>query len=195
MITLSFLGGMAAVLFVLPLQTIVYHYFKNQEFLSFALWSSIEEILKFVFVYFIAIKNKKVAEEPVDDIIYLIVSALGFVTFENTLFLMPAISGGDFFNVIVHGNLRFVGASLLHIMSSGAVGISLALAFYKTEKQKVQHIISGLIIAIVLHTAFNLFIINGVEKNLLLIFGTVWIGIVVLLLMFEKVKHIKKDIL
>jgi len=80
-------------------------------------------------------------------------------------------------------------------MSSGAVGISLALAFYKTEKQKVQHIISGLIIAIVLHTAFNLFIINGVEKNLLLIFGTVWIGIVVLLLMFEKVKHIKKDIL
>src|SRR3990167_2593226 len=159
MITLSFLGGMVAVMFV--------------------------------FVYFIALRNKKVTEEPVDDIIYLIISALGFVTFENTLFLIPSISNGDFLYVVVHGNLRFVGASLLHIMSSGAVGICIALAFYKSHVKKVLHVISGLVIAIVLHTAFNLFIISRAEKNIFLIFGIVWIGIVGLLLMFEKVKHIK----
>lgn len=191
MITLSFLGGMIAVMFVLPLQKIIYDHIQNQELLSFTLWASIEEILKFVFVYFIALRNKKVTEEPVDDIIYLIISALGFVTFENTLFLIPSISNGDFLDVVVHGNLRFVGASLLHIMSSGAVGICIALAFYKSHVKKVLHVISGLVIAIVLHTAFNLFIISRAEKNIFLIFGIVWIGIVGLLLMFEKVKHIK----
>jgi RsiW-degrading membrane proteinase PrsW (M82 family) len=190
MITLSFLGGMTAVIFVLPLQKIVYTFLQNQETLSFVLWAGIEEISKFAFVYFIALRYKKIAEEPVDDIIYLIISALGFVTLENTLFLMPSIGNGDLLNIIIHGNLRFVGASLLHIMSSGVVGICIALAFYKSHTKKILHAITGVIIAIVLHTGFNLFIINGAEKNIFLIFGIVWVGIVLLLLMFEKVKHI-----
>ncbi|MFA5889057.1 MAG: PrsW family glutamic-type intramembrane protease [Candidatus Paceibacterota bacterium] len=192
MVTLSFFGGMVAVVFVLPLQKIVYDYIQNQEILSFTLWAGIEEILKFGFVYFIALRNKKVTDEPVDDIIYLIVSALGFVTFENTLFLIPSVANGNFLNVIIHGNLRFVGASLLHIMSSGAVGICMALAFYKSQTKKMLHVISGLAIAIVLHTSFNLLIISGAEKNNLLIFGLVWVGIIGLLLMFERVKHIKE---
>lgn len=191
MITLSFLGGMAAVLFVLPLQKIVYDYIQNQDVLSFAVWATIEEVFKFIFVYFIAIINKKVADEPVDDIIYLIISALGFVTLENTLFLWPGIANGDFLNTIVYGNSRFIGASLLHIMTSGIVGIMIALAFYKTKKQKIYYTISGLAIAVVLHTAFNLSIMNMPEKYLLT-FGLVWVGIVGLLLMFERVKHINK---
>lgn len=191
MVTLSFIGGMAAVLFVLPLQKIVYDYIQNQDVLSFAVWASIEETFKFIFVYFIALRNKKVADEPVDDIIYLIISALGFVTLENTLFLIPGIANGDFLNTIVYGNSRFIGASLLHIMTSGVVGIMIALAFYKTRKQKVYYTIFGLIIAIVLHTAFNLSIMNMPEKYLLT-FGMVWAGVVGLLLMFEKVKHLNK---
>ena len=192
MITLSFLGGMIAVLFVLPLQKIVYVYIQNQEVLSFTIWAAIEEILKFVFVYFIALRYKKVADEPVDDIIYLIISALGFVTLENTLFLIPRVADGDFLNIIVHGNLRFIGASLLHIMSSGAIGITLALSFYKPPKVRKLYTIFGIIIAIVLHTAFNLFIINGAERNIFLVFGMVWVGVIALLLMFEKVKQLRK---
>ncbi len=194
MITLSFLGGMVAVLFVLPLQKFVYDHIQNQEALSFTLWASIEEILKLGLVYLIALRNKKIADEPVDDIIYLIISALGFVTFENTLFLIPGVQQGDFLNVIIHSNLRFIGASLLHIMSSGAIGITLALAFYRSRLEKTMYLFSGIIIAIVLHTAFNLFIINGAEGNIFLVFGMVWIGIVVLLLMFEKVKHMRENI-
>ncbi|MDQ5968993.1 MAG: hypothetical protein QG579_150 [Patescibacteria group bacterium] len=192
MITLSFLGGMLAVLFVLPIQKLVYEYILNQQALSFTIWAAIEEIMKFGLVYFIALRNKKVTDEPVDDIIYLIVSALGFVTFENTLFLIPSVSSGDFLNLIVHSNLRFIGASLLHIMSSGAMGIMLALAFYRTRTEKIIYGISGMIIAIVLHTAFNLFIISGADRNIFFVFGMVWIGIVVLLLMFEKVKHLRE---
>ena len=87
MITLSFLGGMLSVLLVLPFQKLVYDYIKNAYLLSFVIWAASEEIFKFLFVYFIALK-RKVTDEPVDDIIYLIISALGFVTFENTLFLI-----------------------------------------------------------------------------------------------------------
>lgn len=193
MITLSFLGGILAVLLVLPLEKLVYVYIKDPNLMSFILWASIEEISKFAFVYFIALRNKIVVDEPVDDMIYLIISALGFVTFENTLFLIPAIHSGNIVDTIVSGNLRFVGASLLHIMSSATIGIYMALAFYKSHIDKVFYTLAGIIIAIVLHTGFNLLIIKNVERNILLTFGVVWIGVIVLILMFEKIKHIQNN--
>ena len=190
MITLSFLGGMLAVVFVLPLQKLVYDYIQNQETLSFILWASIEEIFKFAFVYFIALRNK-VTDEPVDNIIYLIVSALGFVTFENTLFLIDPIKSGDVIGTIISSNMRFVGASLLHVMSSATIGICMGLSFYKSPARKRESLILGMILAITLHTAFNLFIISGVPGDMLPIFGMVWVGIITILLLFEKVKTIK----
>lgn len=188
MITLSFVGGMLAVIFVLPFQQVVYSYVGEQNLTAFTLWAILEEVFKFGFVYFIALRNKA-ADEPIDDIIYLIVSALGFVTAENTLFLVGPIQSGDIFGTIINSNLRFVGASLLHIISSATIGISMALAFYKTARQKGLYLVFGMILAIVLHTVFNLFIINGVT-NIFFVFGTVWVGIILLLLFFEKVKRI-----
>ena len=192
MLTLSFLGGMIAVLFALPLQKIVYFYFAENQYLSFTLWATIEEVLKFVFVYFIALRNK-VTDEPVDNIIYLIVSALGFVTLENALFLIQPISTGDIADTIINGNLRFIGASLLHIMSSATIGISMGLSFYKSRTIKRMDVVFGIIMAIVLHTTFNLFIINQVSGNIFFIFGMVWTGIIILLLLSEKVKHMNSS--
>ncbi len=191
MITLSFIGGIFAVLCVLPLQKIVYDHLANQQFASFFIWASIEEFFKFLLVYLIALRNKKITDEPVDDIIYLIVSALGFVTFENALFLMNPIQSGDLWGTIVNGNLRFIGASLLHTMTSATIGVCLALSFYKPRLERLIYLISGLFIAIVLHTTFNLFILRGAEDNIFFIFGSVWLSIIVLLLLFEKVKHMR----
>lgn len=188
MLTLSFLGGMLAVLCVLPLQKIVYH-FMSYGNLAFLLWASLEEIFKFGIVYFIALRNK-VTDEPVDNIIYLIVSALGFVALENTFFLFDLMSQGDIGGVIMTANLRFVGASLLHIISSATIGIFMAISFYKNNFIKLNYIFSGLILAILLHTAFNLIIISKAEAPVLLAFGMVWIGIIVLLISFEKIKRI-----
>ncbi|MBA3733404.1 PrsW family intramembrane metalloprotease [Patescibacteria group bacterium] len=188
-LTLSFIGGMLAVVFVLPFQKIVYFYFQDQETISFILWAATEELAKFGFVYFIALRNKAV-DEPVDDIIYLIVSALGFVTLENTLFLIQPIHLGQVVDTIVHSNLRFMGASLLHVMSSATIGIMLGLSFYKSRGEKILYTVIGIILAIALHSAFNLFIIREVSGNIFFIFGAVWVGIIVLLLLFEKVKHV-----
>jgi len=191
MITLSFLGGMTAVIFVLPLEQLVFDSIGSQNNLAFTIWAGIEEIFKFALVYFIALQNKNIADEPVDDIIYLIISALGFVTFENTLFLIDPVRTGNLVDTIVSGNLRFVGASLLHIVSSGTVGIFMGLSFYKSRGKKWLYLILGMLLAIALHTAFNLFIMSDARINIFLIFGFVWIGIIVLLLLFEKVKLVK----
>lgn len=192
MVTLAFIGGMLAVPVVLYFQKLVYDQVQDNQILSFTLWAAIEEIFKFVFVYFIALRNKKVADEPVDDIIYLIISALGFVTCENTLFLLDPIQNGNIVGTIINSNLRFIGASLLHTMSSATIGICMALSFYKLRFERRMYILSGLLIAIVLHTAFNLFILKGAQENIFFIFGVVWLCIIVLLLIFEKVKHMKK---
>lgn len=198
-LTLAFIGGMATVLFTLPLQKIVYDFFLTNQFLpefwwtnlQFTIWAAIEEILKFVFVYLVAIKNKTTTDEPVDDIIYLIVSALGFVTLENTLFLVEPIREGNLIGTLINSNMRFIGASLLHIISSATIGICMGLSFYKSEARKKEYLIVGVILAIVLHTSFNLFILNEVPGSIFSVFGMVWIGIIVLILLFEKVKSVK----
>ncbi|HRH26967.1 MAG TPA: PrsW family glutamic-type intramembrane protease [Parcubacteria group bacterium] len=192
MLTLAFLGGIISVLIVLPIQKLVYDYLVQHKVLSFTLWAGTEEVIKFLVIYFIALK-RKVVDEPVDDIIYLIVGALGFVTFENTLFLNELIKDGDFISTLINGNMRFMGASLIHIISSATIGFMLALSFYKKQKERIIYTIIGIILAIVLHTSFNLFIISEVPGNIFFIFGMVWIGIVVLLLLFEKIKHLKKE--
>lgn len=191
MITLSFMGGMLAVLVVLPIQKVIYNYFYDFEFIAFTLWAFVEEMAKFLFVYFIALKNK-VTDEPVDDIIYLIISALGFVTFENALFMIEPVSIGNVVGTILNGNLRFIGASLLHIMASATIGICMGLSFYKSKTEKRVYILFGIILATILHTAFNLFILKGPQENIFFIFGMVWLSIIVLLLLFEKVKHVRK---
>src|SRR5574343_193644 len=78
MITLSFIGGMVAVILVLPLQQIIYDYLKTDEYTPFLLWASLEELFKFIIIYFIAL-SRRVTDEPIDTIIYMIVGALGVV--------------------------------------------------------------------------------------------------------------------
>lgn len=132
-------------------------------------------------------------DEPVDAMIYLITVALGFAAFENFFFLISAFGEGVFQGLVI-GNLRFLGATLLHAISSGVVGYALALAFYKPEKRRA-YTIYGLIIATVLHAVFNIAVIsegdaeNGLGGALLVLILT---GII-LILAFDRVKKIKSS--
>ncbi len=191
MITLSFIGGILAVIFVLPFEQLVFNYVRAENLLSFTLWAALEELFKFIFVYFIALRYKKIVDEPTDDVIYLIISALGFATAENALFLFGSLKNTGVMSAIESGDLRFVGASVLHILASATIGVCMALAFYKSKNTKRVYLAIGIILAILLHTLFNLFIINGVGGNIFLTFGAVWLGIAVLLLAFEKIKRIQ----
>ena len=189
-LTLCFLGGMLAVIIVLPIQKIIYISSDIPPTWVFVVWAGLEELMKFAFAFMIALGSND-DDEPVDNIIYMIVVALGFVALENTLFLVNPITSGSVVDTVITVNLRFVGASLLHIMTSSIIGASLGLAFYKTKKIKMLYLASGVILAVTLHTLFNLFIINQPDNGVFLVFGSVWLGIILIMLLFEKIKNIQ----
>jgi RsiW-degrading membrane proteinase PrsW (M82 family) len=150
-----------------------------------------EEVVKYLGAYFGGLKNKE-NNEPIDPIIYLITAALGFAALENTLYLINPIFSGDTTAALITGNLRFIGATLLHIAASAVIGIFISLSYYKNDYIKSRYLLTGFILSAALHSIFNSFIIRAGTFTLVG-FATVWISIVLLILMFEKVKYkIKK---
>lgn len=158
--------------------------------ISFLLWSVIEEGVKFLAAYFGGLKSR-FCDDPIDPAIYLITAALGFAAAENVLFLYDALLDGGVQGGVASIIDRFIGASLLHIVASGIIGVALGLTFYKSTHIKRLSVYAGLFIAIVLHTAFNRFIIEG-EGNVLWVFSLTWIGLVGIIFVLEKVKSIKR---
>jgi RsiW-degrading membrane proteinase PrsW (M82 family) len=198
-LALTFLAGVITALLVLPIQ-----YFSDALIpfmervttnplwivsIMFILWSFSEEFAKYLAAHFTALRTK-VAEEPVDVVIYLITAALGFSAFENTLYLIAPLLEGNWLASVVLVNFRFIGASLLHIASSAIIGVFLALAFYKSKLYKRLALISGLILATGLHALFNLLIIKGEAVATLVMLAIVWLAVIVVLLFFEKVKKL-----
>lgn len=185
-----FLGGMASVFLVLPLERLVFNESALEiSVLTVFLWAAIEELMKFLSAFITGLRKREM-DEPVDAIIYMITAALGFSALENSLFISNLIDVGLFSQSIITGNSRFLGATLLHVASSAAIGVMMGLAFYKKPKIKNFFLFTGLCVSILLHTIFNLLIIKF-ENNLFLVFSGVWVLIVLLLVMFEKVKKVK----
>lgn len=192
LIILAFVAGMVSVPLVIPLEQIVKAFSMNITLLTVTLWAAIEEIMKYAAAILIILRRKAV-DEPIDTIIYMITIALGFAALENTFFLLNSDIG--IVDNILTGNLRFLGATLLHVLASATIGVAMAFSFYKSESiQKIFRSL-GLILAIVLHSSFNFFIINSNGEKILIVFLFVWIGVIILLLSFEKVKHITKLII
>ena len=184
-----FFFGMVAVLLAFPLQYFVSLVFTD-DLHRYVLWAVIEEILKFGVVYFIII-SKQQMDEPIDALIYMITSALGFSALENTFFMLKAINTSTVVSTIITGNLRFMGALLLHVVCSALVGFMIALAFNSSRGAKAVAAFIGIVIAGTLHATFNLAIINGTTSSTMQAFAWVWGGVIVLALLFEEVKAMK----
>ncbi len=193
-IALTFVVGMCAVFMVFPFQKILPKYFGLEigDFGTLALWAFLEELFKFAVAWFCALRIKAVFNEPIDAFIYMMTAALGFVAMENTFYLLAPLLDGDTIGSIMTGNLRFMGASLLHVVASGAVSVFIGYAFYRNVKIKEIYWILGLILATVLHTLFNYFIITLATDHTFLIFSFVWLTTIILIFALEKVKMIKK---
>jgi len=185
LIALSFIGGMMVVPLVLPLQKMAMEIYTGDNLIF--VWVIIEEVLKYGAALVIILWNRAV-DEPIDLIIYMVTIALGFSALENALFIFNPLSSGDPLLAVTSGQLRFLGATLLHVLASGTVGAFLALAYYKSNRLKLAFGMIGLFIAIVLHALFNFFIMESSGEAILGVFLFVWMGIIVLLLLFEKVK-------
>ncbi|MEK7581726.1 MAG: PrsW family glutamic-type intramembrane protease [Patescibacteria group bacterium] len=187
LLLLSFLGGMAIVMVVLPIEKFAYTQLQ-EGVLLITVWSAIEEIAKYGAAYFIALKTRFL-DEPIDYVIYMITVALGFAALENTLFLINTIEKSGLAEGLATQNLRFIGASLLHVVSSASIGIAMALSYYKGWFMRKTYLLFGLASAILLHALFNFFIIKGSGDNIFMVFGFVWVIAVLFLLIFEKIKR------
>ena len=129
LLAIVFIMGALAVICVLPIQKFIQSAISDPEMRT-VLWASAEEILKYLAVILLLYKATHI-EEPIDWPIYMITAALGFAALENGLFLLKPLSVGETTVGLLTGGLRFLGSTLLHAVSSGIIGISMALAFYK----------------------------------------------------------------
>lgn len=186
-IMLTFLMGIAAVFIVLPIEKFIYtETLSTVSLLTILLWATTEEVLKYGGAYFIALRNKDM-DEPIDAVIYMITAALGFSALENSLFLSNLLDVGMFSKSVITGNSRFLGATLLHVASSAAIGVMIGLSYYKKVSDKRIFLFTGILIAITLHTIFNLLIIK-LENDIFFVFSGVWILIILLIVLIEKIK-------
>jgi len=186
----TFVAGMVAVPLVIPIEQLAQQYFSG--FTMYLAWAAAEEILKFGGAYIAAFKTSAF-DEPLDAVVYMVTAALGFAALENALFLFPAISQGEFLKAFTAGDLRFVGATLLHVLSSGVIGIAIALAWNKPARTRRLAAALGVILAIALHTLFNFSILKQGTDALMYIFLLVWVGVALLLLLVERIKIPQRD--
>ncbi len=189
-IFMAFLGGMIAVVLIYPIERFVHDYFGSINSSTLFAWSVIEEFAKYLIVALIALHSRDF-DEPLDAMTYIITVALGFAALENTLFILNPLLSGEALKSFVTGHERFIGASLLHVVCSGIIGFGIGLAFYKNKIWKMVYRTIAITIAVALHTAFNLFIIYENGQKTLFVFSVLWILVLVILLLFERIKKVK----
>ncbi len=158
---------------------------------SFLILATIEEAFKFLAAYASA-GGSKYFDEPMDAMIYMVTASLGFAAAENIFVVLDAIFNNGaaiqgIFGIIV---FRFVGATLLHALSSSIVGYFWAKGIILVV-HRPQFIIYGLLMASLLHGIFNYLILLF---NAALIYPTVFLIIIALFVFwdFEKLKSGRK---
>jgi len=165
------------------------------QYLSFFLYyliavALIEEVAKFLVVQKKVLSDPEF-DEPVDTMIYMIISALGFAALENLLYLLPSIFPGASLalgQTAILSGFRFLGATFLHALASGLLGFFLALAIFYPKRRKML-LFLGIAAATLLHGLFNISIIGiakGVDEqnNFLAISSTMFLFIILSFLAF-----------
>ncbi len=198
LIAKTFFFGMIAVFVALALEYLFHLFMKksaisiSEKNLLFILsLAFIEETVKY-FSARPALKSKNF-DEPVDAIMYLIIAGLGFAAMENIFFLANAFKDGGMAIGFLTSDMRFLGANLLHSVTSAIIGVSIALSYYKRKTIKITYMAAGVILATLLHAIFNFYIIRlseSGESNLNVFLG-LWICTIIIIMTFEKVKRIK----
>lgn len=186
LIALAFLGGMLVVPIVLVLQRVVADLYTGAALTL--VWVIMEEALKYAAALVLVLWHKAV-NEPIDYIVYMIVVALGFSALENTLFLFNPLTQGEIVESLLTGKFRFLGATLLHVISSAAIGVALAFAYHRPPTTKLLFGMVGLCSAVALHALFNFLIIGSSGETILAVFALVWFGVIALFFAFEKLKR------
>lgn len=191
LLTMIFIMGMISVVFVIPLEKFIESHTGNHN-LQLVLWASIEELVKYFAVMLILYRSIYI-DEPIDWPIYLITIALGFAALENMLFLIEPFNLGNSIVGLLTGQLRFLGSTLLHAVATGTIGMAIGLSFYMNKSKKVLYAFLGIIIAIVLHSVFNFFIMKNEGGDFMKVFAFLWVVTIIIMLLFEKLRKMCRN--
>jgi len=123
---------------------------------TFIVIAPVEEYLKYLVI------KRKIYGHPefnerLDGVIYGVIAGLGFASLEN---IMAALGNGP--SVIL---FRFFTATLMHALTSGIVGYYLGRSRFNPEESK-NLILRGLVIAILIHGAYNFMITVGISLTI-----------------------------
>lgn len=156
----------------------------------------VEELFKFLVVK-IKVMGSYVLDEPLDLMLYSVVSALGFAAVENIFYLIKQLSldGSPVDDkimkmILITFVVRFLGATFLHTLCSAIIGYSLAMSICKIKRG--IYVFGGIILATIFHGLYNLsfrdmtdYIQLAIPTSILVILAIiVFIG-------FEKLKKMK----
>jgi len=196
LIAATFISGLIAALFALLVEYVLSKTTSSLNIerfgtVSLLTMAGVEEVVKFLFVFFL-IRKSSYFDEPIDAMIYMVTIALGFAAFENlavTLNLAIPPYNGLLLGQIAEATIfRFIGATLLHALSSGVVGYWWATGILRHRTGK--YIINGLIIATLLHTFFNYLILSFKDT---IVYPTIFLTIIAFLVFLDFDKLRKKN--
>ncbi len=163
----AFLAGGASTFFVFGPQMWLSQYLPTLgiaqfSFASLFMLAGLEELFKFLAVY-IVISKRKEFDTPIHAMVFMVIASLGFAAVENIAAivthgntLQPWFLGSQALEVT---SLRFVGATLLHTISSAFVGYYWALAMIE-RRNFVPLIAEGIGIGTLIHAIFNGLIVS-----------------------------------
>ncbi len=150
----------------------------------------VEEFFKYAAVWMKeqAINQNYQLDEPVDFVIYMVVSALGFAMVENLLFLLMP----DSTPLIARSLVRSLTAILLHTLCSGILGYYMAMTFCHRER-KMRLLATGFAIVSFLHGFYNFFIMKSETEIEFLLgaLGIIFLMACVLYLKFQRLSKMK----
>ena len=203
LIFIAFLTGMLVVPLAIPLESFFLNYFDAANTACLATgggclqviisWAIVEETLKYAACAILILWRREV-DQSLDFVIYMLTVALGFAALENTLFLITPLAQGNLFaanGAFALDNLRFMGSTLLHVISSSAIGFAMAFSYHQPRVVRIVAAAAGLILAVTLHTLFNFFIISQAGSSVIDAFFLVWTGVVIFFALFEVLKYIR----
>ncbi len=117
----------------------------------------IEELAKYLVVRWVVYPSPEL-DEPVDLMLYMVISALGFAALENLFFLLsPNLN--TIVGLLDTTFVRFITAIFIHTLSSGVFGYFLARNYFRPQSPKMFSWL-GFLLAITLHASYNGLIIK-----------------------------------
>ena len=188
-LSLLYILGMLSVIIVFPIDAFINQsgLDRKEYLMAFAL---VEEVVKVSLTALVAFRSKRLMQAG-DYTLFLVTLALGFSALENTLYLIHPIAENNLSFILFTGNLRFIGATLLHTTCVAIVGNLLGIAYYESTFMKWIHALFGLGLAISLHAIFNYFILLNTTRSIMIGLAGLWFIGIIVIVVFGRIQKLQ----